>query len=148
MAATINAPRGNRAEQDRGVASGSVMPPFPEAASTCPVELAIEVIGGRWKLLILRWLFLRGAQRFNHLLHSIEGISGKELTRNLRELENGGIVEHRAASIAGAPGLYSLSELGMTLMPVFREIGSFGERLKKRKIPGHSMYQATKHNRR
>ena len=130
MAATINAPRGNHLQQDPDIDGEHAMSIFPEAASTCPVESAIEVIGGRWKLLVLRWLFLGGPQRFNHLLHSVEGISAKELTRNLRELENARIVEHKTVPATGTPKVYFLSELGMTLMPVFREIGSFGERLK------------------
>jgi DNA-binding HxlR family transcriptional regulator len=132
-ATAINVPRGNRLEQDQDIAGEHVMPLFREAASACPVESAIEAIGGRWKLLVLRWLFLGGAQRFNHLLHSVEGISAKELTRNLRELEKAGIVEHRTTPVAGGPEVYFLSELGITLMPVLREIGSFGERLKNNK---------------
>ena len=133
MAAVINAPRGNPQQGDRSVEDAR-LPAFSEAASTCPVESAIDVIGGRWKLLVLRSLFLGGAQRFNSLLHSVDGISAKELTRNLRELENAGIVERgvpRAST--DSPGDYRLSELGGSLLPVFREIGSFGERLKNRR---------------
>jgi DNA-binding HxlR family transcriptional regulator len=52
----------------------------------CPVEVAIEVIGGKWKLLLLRALLLDGPKRYNELLASVNGISAKELTRNLREL--------------------------------------------------------------
>lgn len=133
MAAVINAPRGNPQHAERKVEDAR-LPAFPEAASTCPVESAIDVIGGRWKLLVLRSLFLGGAQRFNSLLHSVDGISAKELTRNLRELENAGIVE-RGVPLAsgGSPGDYRLSELGGSLLPFFREIGSFGERLKNRR---------------
>lgn len=137
MVETINAPRGNRLP-----ANGDMKerPPFSEAASTCPVESAIEVIGGRWKLLVLRSLFLGGAQRFNRLLHSVEGISAKELTRNLRELENAGLVRKRGSSVGGdGPGAYCLSELGTSLLPVFREIGSFGERLKGSKLTRRSV---------
>jgi DNA-binding HxlR family transcriptional regulator len=110
-------------------------PTFSEAASTCPVESAIEVIAGRWKLLLLRSLFLDGRQRFNRLIHSVEGISAKELTRNLRELENAGLVERRAmlTDRDGAEA-YVLSELGQSLLPVLREIGSFGERLKNMRL--------------
>ena len=54
--------------------------------SACPVERAIHVIGGKWKLLLLRSLLLKGPQGYNQLLASVDGISAKELTRNLREL--------------------------------------------------------------
>lgn len=138
MVAVINAPRGNLQHGGRGVEDAR-LPAFPDAASTCPVESAIDVIGGRWKLLVLRSLFLGGAQRFNSLLHSVDGISAKELTRNLRELENVGIVERGAPQVgADSPGDYRLSELGGSLLPVFKEIGSFGERLKNRRTTRYS----------
>lgn len=140
MGAFINAPRGNLPQADRALEEAQP-PIFSEAASTCPVESAIDVIGGRWKLLVLRSLFLGGAQRFNSLLHSVDGISAKELTRNLRELENAGIVERRIPGVgADSPGDYRLLELGSSLLPVFKEIGSFGERLKN----GRSSRRATR----
>ncbi|MCK1667721.1 helix-turn-helix domain-containing protein [Bradyrhizobium sp. 153] len=118
---------------ERGSLVEQIMPSFSEAAATCPLESAIEVIAGRWKLLVLRSLFLGGPQRFNQLLHSVARISAKELTRNLRELENSGLVEHGPTPAHGTDA-YHLSVLGQSLLPVFREIGSFGERLKKRKM--------------
>jgi DNA-binding HxlR family transcriptional regulator len=136
----INAPRGNLPAR---IADEHLDAAFPEAASTCPVEAGIEVIAGRWKLLVLRSLFLGGAQRFNRLLHSIEGISAKELTRNLRELENAGLVE-RGATLTRHEGAeaYVLSELGQSLLPVFSEIGSFGERLKNSRVSRRSLGSA------
>lgn len=62
------------------------MPANSPAVSSCPVERAIHVIGGKWKLLVLRSLLLGGPQRYNDLLASVTGISAKELTRNLKEL--------------------------------------------------------------
>ena len=56
----------------------------------CPVEEAIRIIGGKWKLLVLRSLFLNGPQRYNELLGTVTAISPKELTRNLRELTGAG----------------------------------------------------------
>ncbi len=96
------------------------------AAPNCPLEKAINTIGGRWKLLVLRVLFLDGEQRYNVLLHAIPGISAKELTRNLRELESARLITRRAADDAVH---YSLAPLGQSLLPVFRELGSFGSRL-------------------
>ncbi|HEY5758494.1 MAG TPA: helix-turn-helix domain-containing protein [Steroidobacter sp.] len=115
-------------------------PNFFEAASTCPLESAIEVIAGRWKLLVLRSLFLGGAQRFNRLLHSVEGISAKELTRNLRELENAGLIERTTLPGRNGADAYILSQLGRTLLPVFREIGSFGARLKRSRMTQRSTH--------
>ena len=58
----------------------------------CPVEEAIQIIGGKWKLLILRSLPLNGPQRYNQLLEIVMAISQKELTRNLRDLTNAGLL--------------------------------------------------------
>lgn len=137
MAEPINAPGGNLQGPDLDGARVRLTPSLFEAASTCPVESAIEVIGGRWKLLVLRSLFLGGDQRFNRLLHAVEGISAKELTRNLRELENAGLIVH-AATRAGGAEAYGLSALGQSLLPVFKEIGAFGERLKNGRLSRRS----------
>jgi DNA-binding HxlR family transcriptional regulator len=61
-------------------------------AQLCPVEEAIRVVGGKWKLLVLRSMLLNGLQRYNELLRTVAGISPKELTRNLRELADAGLV--------------------------------------------------------
>ena len=86
---------------------------------TCPVEEAIRVIGGKWKLLVLRSLLLNGPQRYNQLLKTVTGISQKELTRNLKELTSAGLVS----------GSYELTELGKGLMPTFKKLLTWGTHL-------------------
>ncbi len=76
----------------------------------CPVEEAIQVIGGKWKLLILRSLLLNGPQRYNQLLGTVTAISQKELTRNLQELTDAGIVARDSATSRMAR--YDLTKLG------------------------------------
>ena len=93
------------------------------AGIACPVERAIQVIGGRWQLLVLRSLLLDGAQRYNQLLRNVRGISAKELTRNLRDLEALGLVAHAAGA------RYTLTEVGGELDPAFEKLIPFGERL-------------------
>jgi DNA-binding HxlR family transcriptional regulator len=93
----------------------------------CPVEEAIRVIGGKWKLLVLRSLLLNGPQRYNELLRSVHAISPKELTRNLRELTNSGLVARGSA--AGQMVPYELTPLGKRLMPMFRELLTWGKDL-------------------
>jgi len=95
--------------------------PLPE----CPVERAIGVIGGKWKLLVLRSLLLNGPQRYNDLLLSVTDISAKELTRNLRELTRAGLVADRHDR--SAP--YVLTKLGAGLMPVFKRLLPWGRRV-------------------
>jgi DNA-binding HxlR family transcriptional regulator len=95
--------------------------PLPE----CPVERAINIIGGKWKLLVLRSLLLNGPQRYNDLLVSVTGISANELTRNLRELTRAGLVVDR--NDRSAP--YTLTKLGAGLMPIFKHLLPWGRRL-------------------
>ncbi len=73
----------------------------------CPVEAAIQIIGGKWKLLVLRSLLLNGPQRYNELLSTVTAISQKELTRNLRELTEAGLVTR--SSGAGPIAKYELT---------------------------------------
>ncbi len=95
------------------------------AVSACPVERAIHVIGGKWKLLLLRSLLLNGPQRYNDLLVSVRGISAKELTRNLRELTVAGLVIRDTEE----PVRYTLTRLGEGLMPTFTSLLTWGEAL-------------------
>jgi DNA-binding HxlR family transcriptional regulator len=98
-----------------------------ETVKKCPVEEAIRIIGGKWKLLVLRSLLLNGPQRYNDLLKTVTAISPKELTRNLRELMNSELVER-----ANGPGQlvqYSLTELGNGLMPTFESLLDWGKQL-------------------
>ena len=100
----------------------------PEPLQPCPVEQAIRVIGGKWKLLLLRSLLLNGPQRYNELLASVTGISAKELTRNLRELSASGLVTQSAdGPVRSTP--YALTKLGKTLMPTFKSLLTWGQKL-------------------
>jgi len=98
-----------------------------ETLTACPVEQAIRIIGGKWKLLVLRSLLLNGPQRYNDLLKTVTAISPKELTRNLRDLMNTGLVERSSGS--GLRVRYNLTELGMGLMPVFKRLLIWGKKL-------------------
>ena len=93
----------------------------------CPVEQAIQVIGGKWKLLVLRSLLLNGPQRYNELLRTVSAISPKELTRNLRELSHAGLVAR--ASGTGVTAFYDLTKLGKGLMPTFKHLLTWGKTL-------------------
>jgi len=98
-----------------------------ETVEKCPVEEAIRVVGGKWKLLVLRSLLLNGPQRYNDLLKTVTSISPKELTRNLRELMQSGLVER--ISETGLLVQYHLTELGKGLMPTFESLLVWGKKL-------------------
>jgi len=98
----------------------------PERLS-CAVETTIAIIGGRWKVLILREL-LGGVKRFNELHRSLTGITQKMLTQQLREMENDGIVHREVYQQVPPKVEYSLTPLGESLEPILAVMHEWGER--------------------
>lgn len=91
----------------------------------CPAATAIEILGSKWKLLILRNL-LQKPCRFNELKRSLEGISHKVLSSSLRSMENDGIISRRVSETKPLKVEYYLSELGLTLRPLLSEMENWG----------------------
>lgn len=97
-----------------------------EELPACPVASVIELIGNKWKLLILRNLIYNGTQRFTDFVKTIPGISKKVLTDNLRALEDDGIIEREVFAEIPPRVEYSLSNLGKTLKPVLDALQIWG----------------------
>ena len=96
-----------------------------ESESGCPVEAALEVIGGKWKGTIL-YRLLDGKKRFNELKRMFPSLTQRILTQQLRELERDGII-HREAYAEVPPRVeYSLTEQGRTLAPVLELLRQWG----------------------
>ncbi len=93
----------------------------------CPVATTVQLIGSKWKLLILRNLLNR-PWRFNELLRSLEGISQKVLTDSLRSMEADGIVTRTVYPEVPPRVEYALSELGETMRPIIRAMEVWGVR--------------------
>lgn len=91
----------------------------------CAVESTLKVIGGRWKLLILRELF-RGTKRFSELQRAINGISQRMLTQQLRGLESDGIVNRKIYPQVPPKVEYSLTPLGESLNPILNSMHKWG----------------------
>lgn len=98
----------------------------------CPVATAVQLIGSKWKLLILRNLLQR-PWRFNELKKSIEGISQKVLTDSLRSMESDGIVNRTVYTESPLKVEYSLSELGESMRPIIMVMESWGINYKNRR---------------
>lgn len=92
----------------------------------CPVATTVQLIGNKWKLLIIRNLIYNGTQRFTEFAKSIPGISKKVLTDNLRALEDDGLVEREVFAEVPPRVEYSLSNLGKTLKPILDAMGDWG----------------------
>ncbi|MFB0843176.1 winged helix-turn-helix transcriptional regulator [Paenibacillus oleatilyticus] len=97
----------------------------------CPVETTLDVIGGKWKGIILYQL-LDGTKRFNEFRRLNPGITQFMLTLQLRELERDGII-HREIYKEVPPRVeYSLTDFGRTLEPVIMSMKTWGESYKAR----------------
>jgi DNA-binding HxlR family transcriptional regulator len=92
---------------------------------SCSVEITLKVIGGRWKVLILRELFT-GIKRFGELHRALHGITQKMLTQQLRELEQDGIINRNVYLQVPPKVEYSLTELGETLKPILDAMHEWG----------------------
>lgn len=97
----------------------------------CPVASTVQLIGNKWKLLIIRNL-LKGAQRFTELKKGVPGISQKVLTDNLRSLESDGIVYREVFAEVPPKVIYSLTEIGQSLLPIINAMADWGENYKSR----------------
>ncbi|WP_409343288.1 winged helix-turn-helix transcriptional regulator [Paenibacillus sp. MBLB4367] len=99
--------------------------------SGCPVEYTLDVIGGKWKGLLLYYL-IGGCKRFNELRRICPSITQRMLTLQLRELEEDGIV-HREVYHEVPPKVeYSLTEFGRTLVPIILLMKEWGESYRKK----------------
>ena len=96
-----------------------------EELPDCPVATTVQLIGNKWKLLILRNLLGR-PWRFNEMLRSIPGISQKVLTDNLRALETDGIIIRTVFPEVPPRVEYSLSELGDSMRPIIKAMENWG----------------------
>ncbi|HEX2966938.1 MAG TPA: helix-turn-helix domain-containing protein [Syntrophorhabdaceae bacterium] len=93
----------------------------------CPVEVTLDLIGNKWKFLILRELFT-GKRRFGELYKAIAGITQKMLTQQLREMEKDGIVNRRLFAEVPPRVEYSLTRSGRSLRPVLNAMQHWGTR--------------------
>lgn len=97
----------------------------------CPVATTVNLIGNKWKLLIMRNLLQR-PWRFNELQKSLDGVSQKVLTDNLRAMEADGIVTRTVYAEMPPKVEYSLSPLGETLKPILDSMEIWGNEYKAR----------------
>ena len=91
----------------------------------CPVATTVQLIGSKWKLLILRNLLVR-PWRFNELRKGLDGISQKVLTDSLRSMEEDGIITRTVYPEVPPRVEYALSELGESMRPIIKSMEDFG----------------------
>jgi DNA-binding HxlR family transcriptional regulator len=100
-----------------------------EQLPECPVATTVQLIGSKWKLLILRNLIAR-PWRFNELKRDLDGISNKVLTESLRSMEEDGIITRTVYDENPPKVEYALSELGNMMRPIINAMAEFGTEYK------------------
>ena len=93
----------------------------------CSFTKAVEHLGDRWSLLIIREIYFHGTRGFNALVESLPGVSRSVLTRRLRKLEMMGLIA-REASVGRRPGPYRLAPAGEQLLPTLLSLSQWAER--------------------
>ena len=93
----------------------------------CGIARALDLVGERWALLVLRELVL-GPQRFTDLREGLPGIATNVLSQRLRQLERDGIVTRRRLAPPAASTVYELTEYGQELVPIMLDLGRWGAR--------------------
>ena len=91
----------------------------------CPIAAALDVLGDRWTLLIMRELTM-GERRFTDLKTALPGIAPNLLTERLRELQTEGLVEQRELPPPAARTVYAATARGREVVPVLRSLARFG----------------------
>lgn len=96
-----------------------------EDKNNCPVESTIELIGGKYKALIL-WHLSDHTLRFSELRKAISGATAKMLTQQLRELESQKLVHREVFPVVPPKVEYSLTDLGRSLLPILVAMRDWG----------------------
>jgi DNA-binding HxlR family transcriptional regulator len=97
-----------------------------------PVELALHVIGGKWKMPIL-WRLKDRVWRYNELRRDLKRVSHKMLTQQLRELERAGLLTRTVHPVVPPHVEYRITSLGLTTIPAIEALRSWGALYRKRK---------------
>lgn len=106
-----------------------------EEMPACPVATTVQLIGSKWKLLLMRNLLAR-PWRFNELRKNLDGISQKVLTDSLRSMEQDGIITRTVYPEVPPRVEYALSELGESMRPIINAMEVWGKNYKE-KYPDH-----------
>jgi DNA-binding HxlR family transcriptional regulator len=95
-------------------------------AGGCPVEAALDRIGGKWKGILLFHL-MGGTHRFNQLRRQLPSVTQRMLTKQLRELEQDGLIQRVVYAEVPPRVEYSLTPLGRSLKPIISALKAWGE---------------------
>ena len=107
--------------------------------NACPIGGSINIFGGKWKPEIIYYLN-QGPKRFNELRRLIPGVTQRMLTQQLRELERDGIIDREQFLEIPPKVVYSLSDLGLSLITIFNELEAWGTKNMKKVEKARNRY--------
>lgn len=93
---------------------------------TCPVDVTLSMVGGKWKILILSHLHQFAKRGFSNIRDNLPGISEKMLMQQLKELQRDNLVQKEVLSVKPYRVEYSLTDYGKTLSPLFDFLSRWG----------------------
>lgn len=99
----------------------------------CTLDLALDKIGGKWKIIMI-YLLQDGALRSSDLQRKMQGVSNKMFTQTARELEHDGMVRREVYSVVPPRVEYSLTPVGLSILPIVRDIAEWGKQLLDNKL--------------
>ena len=104
--------------------------------NSCPVTATMQVLGGKWKAILINAIYHTSPARFGELKRSVKGITQSMLTQQLRELEVDGLISRKIYAEIPPRVEYTLTEFGLTLSPIMQSMAKWGEeyRMKKQKV--------------
>ncbi len=105
-----------------------------DCSNGCPVEATLELIGVKWKGIVLFHL-LEGTMRFNELKRKVGAVTQRMLTKQLRELETDGLIARQVYAEVPPKVEYSLTKKGKTLRPILLALEKWGTRYALPKAP-------------
>ena len=97
----------------------------------CPGGITLSLIGGKYKVVILWYLFDKKILRYGELQKILKGVTAKMLIQQLRELEEDGLVKRKVYPVVPPKVEYSLTELGESIIPILLEMKKWGENYTK-----------------
>ncbi|HZG84778.1 helix-turn-helix domain-containing protein [Paenibacillus sp.] len=101
---------------------------------TCPVETAVNLVGAKWKIMII-YRLMDGTKRFNELRRLLPGVTQRMLTLHLRELENDGLIARTVYPEVPPRVEYTLTEAGQSLTPILTQLGDWAAAYEKKRAP-------------
>lgn len=119
--------------ENKEVTQESKVYKFQDKEFNCAIDLAIYLIGGKWKAIMLYHL-KDGAMRSGDLQRSFNGIANKMFTQTTRELESLGLIERIVHPVVPPKVEYRLTAMGESVMPVIQQLGEWAEEISNKQM--------------